>query len=394
MGKFDRIKSAVHLPNILPTGADVMKIDDFLLERVQSIWENQVEYNLTESGIHPFTLRELLGGDEIERLLDTRLGYGQTNGLVELRTAVSRMYEGAGPDNVLITNGSAEANFITLWRLLEPGDEMVLMLPNYMQIWGIARSFGITVKPFYLKEDLNWEPDLKEIRGLVGPKTRMIVLCNPNNPTGALLSRSARETVMEIAREHDAWVYADEVYRGAELDGEETPSFWNPEDKVIICGGLSKAYALPGLRIGWLVAPSAFAERAWAAHDYTSITAGILSNKIAARVLQPEQRAAILTRCRGFLKRNLRVFSDWVDSHGSLFRFIPPKAGGMAFLRYAMDINSTDLTTRLREEKSVLVIAGDCFGMDRYLRFGIGAELDYMQAGLKRVDEILEDISG
>ena len=366
-----------------------MNIDDFELERYQSIWENEVEFNLTESGIHPYTLEELISPEEFEKLRHTRLGYGQTNGQKDLRLAVSRIYQQASVENVLITNGSAEANFITLWNLLKPGDELVLMLPNYMQIWGIARSFGVTVKPFYLREDLGWAPDPDELRRIISPKTKIIAVCNPNNPTGALLGQADRELIMELARKVDAWVYADEVYRGAELDGRERPSLWNPEDKVIVCGGLSKAYALPGLRIGWLVGPPSFTERAWAAHDYTSITAGILSNKIAALALQPEKRQAILSRSRKYLNDNLQVFKEWVESHGKLFHFVPPKAGGMAFLRYGLDLNSTALSNKIRKEQSVLVIAGDCFGMDHYLRFGIGAEKDYLMEGLRRVDETL-----
>lgn len=135
-----------------------MKIEFFELERIQSLWENRVDYNLTESGLHPYTLKELLGEKEIEKLLFIRLGYGQTDGSIELRQAISRLCPGADLNNVLVTNGSAEANFIVIWSNLEPWDEFLLMLPNYMQMWGFARSFGINVKPFHLKENLKWAP--------------------------------------------------------------------------------------------------------------------------------------------------------------------------------------------------------------------------------------------
>jgi aspartate/methionine/tyrosine aminotransferase len=369
-----------------------MHIEDFLLERYQSIYENQVDYNLTESGIHPYSMAELLTAEEMDGLCHTRLGYGQTNGQEELRLAISRLYNQAAPENVLVTNGSAEANFITLWSLLQPGDELVLMLPNYMQIWGIARSFGVKIKPFYLKEELGWAPDLEELGRLITPQTKMIALCDPNNPTGAVLSEDDHRSILRMARSAGAWLYVDEVYRGAELNGVERPSFWDPEEKVLVCAGLSKAYALPGLRIGWLVGPPSFAEKVWAAHDYTSITAGILSNRIAALALQPQRRRSILDRSRSFLTENLKVFSEWVDSHGKLFHFVPPRAGGMAFLRYDLDVNSTLLAEKIRREKSVLVIAGDCFGMDHYLRLGIGAEKDYLLAGLERLDQVLAEI--
>lgn len=371
-----------------------MKIEVFELERTQSLWENRVKYNLTESGIHPYSLNEILDKEEIKDLLSLRLGYGQTNGSIELREAISRLYPGTDLDNILVTNGSAEANFITAWTNLGPGDELILMLPNYMQIWGIARSFGVTVKPFYLREDLNWGPDLDELKSLISPRTKMIAVCNPNNPTGAVLSKEEMNEIVQLAREVDAWIYSDEVYCGAELNGEETPSFYGLSDKVIVCCGLSKAYALPGLRLGWLAGPKETIEKSWASHDYTSIASGILSNHVAVLVLQPERRNKILNRNRKILKENLAELEKWIDNHKTLFNLIPPKAGGIAFPRYSLEINSTELATKLMKEKSVFIVAGDLFGMDHYLRIGIGSEKNYFLAGLSLFDETLKEISG
>ena len=369
-----------------------MKIEIFELERTQSLWENTVEYNLTETGIHSFTLEELLGQGEIEKLLSLRLGYGQTNGSIELREAVSALYPGTDRENVMVTNGSIEANFITIWSLLDRGDELVLMLPNYMQIWGIARAFDIKVKPFYLKEEMAWQPDLDELKNLITSDTKMIAVCNPNNPTGAVLSEENRKEILQMAKDADAWLYADEIYRGAELSGRETISFHGQYDKVIVAGGLSKAYALPGLRIGWLVGPHQEIANIWARRDYTTIATSILSNKIASSALQPGLRAKILQRNRGMLNENIGVLQKWADSHKGLFEFIPPQAGGMAFLRYNMDINSTELVTKLRKEKSTFIVAGDCFGMDHRVRIGIGSQKDYLMAGLERISETLAEI--
>ena len=369
-----------------------MKIETFELERVQSIWENRVEYNLTESGIHPYTLNELLSKGELEDLQSIRMGYGQTNGSIELRETIGALYPGSDIDNVLVTNGSAEANFITVWSQLEPGDELILMLPNYMQIWGLARSFDVSIKPFHLREELKWGPDLEELEQLISPQTKMIAVCNPNNPTGATLSEKEMKEIVRLARKVDAWIYADEIYRGAELDGNDTPTFWGLYDKVMVSGGLSKAYALPGLRIGWLVGPKAAIEKAWAYHDYTSIASGILSNRIATLVLKPDIREQVLGRSRKILNENLEALSDWIKKHHNLLNFIPPRAGGMAFIRYKLDINSRELATRLREEKSVFIMDGDCFGMDQYIRIGIGSEKGYMLAGLERMGEIFVEL--
>jgi len=369
-----------------------MKIELFQLERIESLWENTVEYNLSETGVHPFSLEELLDQREMNKLHSIRLGYGQTNGSIELREAISAMYPGTDRDNILVTSGSIEANFIAIWNLLEKGDEIVLMLPNYMQIWGVARAFGIDVKPFYLKEELDWQPDLDELQGLVTSKTKMIAVCNPNNPTGAILSEEAMSKIVELGKQADAWIYADEIYRGAELNGIETPSFHGRAEKAIAAGGLSKAYALPGLRIGWIVAPHETIADLWARRDYTTIATAILSNRIATLALQPETRTKIIKRNRKMLNENLGVLTDWANLHENLFTFVPPQAGGMAFLRYHMNINSTELSTKSREEKSTFIVPGDCFGMDHRIRIGIGSEKNYLFKALERISETLAEI--
>jgi len=369
-----------------------VRIETFELERVQSLWENLVEINLTESGIHPYTLEELLDPEEVAELSRVRLGYGQTNGSIELRKAISRLYDGAGVDNILVTNGSAEANFCASWNLLEAGDEVVMMLPNYMQIWGIARSFGVDVRPFHLLPEQRWGPNLDEMRAAVSPNTKMIVVCNPNNPTGAVLEAEAMQEIVRVAAEVDAWLYCDEIYRGAELDGKEAPSFYGMYDKTVVTGGLSKAYALPGLRLGWLVGPEQMIADSWSYHDYTSIAASTLSNRIGELALSPELRPRILERSRAQLRGNLPVMQAWLADQGEGFGFVPPRAAGIAFVSYPMEINSTELVTRLRDEKGVLVIAGDCFGMDGHLRFGIGGECDALIEGLGRVSELFSEL--
>jgi len=372
-----------------------MKIDVFELERIQSMYENKVEYNLSDTGVHPYTLKELFTGEEIEELAGQRLGYGHTNGDPGLREVIGRLYPGADAANVLVTNGSSEANFIVVWSLLEPGDELVLMQPNYMQIWGLARSFGAQVKSFYLIEEIDWGPSLEQLKEQVTPRTKMIAVCNPNNPTGAVLSELEMRWVFKLAEQVGAWIYADEIYRGAELDGKETLSFYGYADykKVIVNGGLSKAYGVPGIRIGWLVGPFDMIARGWGYHDYTTITTGIVNQWIARRVLQPGIREKILNRNREMLKENLNVLQQWADTHNGLFRFVPPRAGAMAFIKHNLPIESREFVTRLRVERSVFVIDGDCFGMDGYLRIGFGMEKEYLKAGLARIDEFLKDIT-
>ena len=368
-----------------------MKLEPFEMERMQSTWENRVAHNLSESGVHPMTVEEVLASpEERAALLREPLVYIQSNGTEELRSAVARLHPGATADSVTVTNGTAEANFIVAWRLVEPGDEVVLILPNYMQLWGIVRAFGATVVPARLREETGWRLDADELHRVVGPRTRLIAVCNPNNPTGAILSEAERKEIVAAAGRHGAWILADEVYRGAERDGKETATLWGAYDRLLVTGGLSKAYGLPGLRIGWVVGPPSTVGELWGRKDYITISPGALSDRLARAALRPEVRARILGRTRGILAANYPVLEEWLARRGDLFRLVPPRAGAIAYLRYAWRVNSTELVTRLREEQGVLIVPGDHFGMDGFLRVGFGNEPQDLRAGLQRIDAVLD----
>ena len=369
-----------------------MKISTFELERNQSLWENEVPINLTESGLHPWSLNDVLSAREIEEMTALSLGYGYTNGDPKLRALIASGYPGMTANNVLITNGSAEANFVAMWGLLERDDEIVYMVPNYLQVHGLAEALEARIKPWPLRETLRWAPDLDELDSLVSPRTRMIVVCNPNNPTGAVLSAADMTRIAKIARRVGCYVYCDEIYRGSELDGTEGPSFAEFYEKAIIAGGLSKALGFPGLRIGWLAGPVDVVEEAWRRHDYTTISTGIVSQYVAAKVLAPDARRRFLDHGRTILRANLATLQNWLQPHSAHLRLVPPRAGGMAFIGYDAPVNSTRVATRLREQHGVFVVAGDWFGMDGYLRIGIGVTPDVLTKGLARIDRTLQEM--
>jgi aspartate/methionine/tyrosine aminotransferase len=370
-----------------------MKIEPFLMERMQSTYEHHVEINLSESGVHPLTVGELLeGAPERETLFSRLLCYTQTNGTPALRAEIAAMYPGATIEQVEVTNGGAEANFVVCWSLLDRDDEVVMMVPNYMQAWGLTRAFAGRVHPWPLREGPGprWQPDLDALGGLLTPRTKLIAICNPNNPTGARLTAQELDAIGRVADRYGAWVLADEIYRGAELDGRDTPSMWGRADRVIVTSGLSKAYGLPGLRIGWVVAPPATAETLWSYHDYTTIAPTALSDALATVALAPARRARLLERTRAILRANYPVVASWLDSRRRAFSYIPPEAGAIIYVRYHKGMNSTELTTKLREEKSVLIVPGDHFGMDGYLRIGFGSDLAMLREGLSRLEAVLE----
>jgi aspartate/methionine/tyrosine aminotransferase len=367
-----------------------MNIRTFDLERIQSLYENTVPVNLTESGFHPYSLKELLTPSQLEEVVNLTLGYGQTNGSIGVRRAIAGLYPGYDEDNAMVTNGSSEANFVACHTLLEKGDEVVIMVPNYMQIWGIVEEMGCTPKAFHLREENGWRPDLDELASLVTEKTKLIVITNPNNPTGYVLTPEEMKAIVNIAAKQGCWIFSDEVYRGADLDGVEKASFIGMYDKALVNGGLSKAYALPGLRLGWLAGPKEVIYDTWSYHDYTSITASPLSHRVAEIVLQPDMRRKVLSRSIAMLNENLAATIEWAKGYKEMLEFVPPQAGGMVFMRYKFPINSTELSDWMRLEKGVFIVAGDVYGLDHHFRLGIGVHLhdllkgyDLLTAGLK-----------
>ena len=363
-----------------------MKYHPFVLERWQSTYEHRVRFNLSESGVHALSVTELLSlSDRQPDTLDVRLGYGQSNGSDELRNLIADLYPGATEASVLVTTGGAEANFTAFWELMEPKASVAVMLPNYMQVPGLLKSFGARIHPFHLVEENGWQPDLNELEKGLRDGARFILVTNPNNPTGAVLDETSMSRIVALADRHGAWILADEVYRGAELDGPETPSFWGLHDRVLVTNSLSKAYGLPGLRIGWVVGPAEMMEALWGRTDYTTITPASLSDTLARVALEPDTRRKILARTRKILTNNLALLSSWMDGQEGRFRYRPPDAGAICYTRYGPSINSTEFAESLRTEMDLLVVPGDHFGMDRYLRLGFGPPAPELEEALERL---------
>jgi aspartate/methionine/tyrosine aminotransferase len=367
----------------------------FVMERMMSKFEKAVDYNLSESGVHPLTLKELIQDDpdELNGLLSLEMDYAHANGIPELRRNIAALYPGAGPENVLVTVGAIEANYDILWGLLSAGDEIAVMLPNYMQIWGLAKNLNLHLKTFSLDEKTGWALDLDGLKTAVTSKTKLIAICNPNNPTGYILTNEEMEAVVEAARRADAWILADEVYAGAErLTDEQTPSFYGKYDKVLAVGSLSKSYGLPGLRIGWAVGPVEIIDELWARHEYLTLSATMLSNHLAAYALSPQVRPRLIQRARDFIRRGYPVLQEWMNTHGEILSAAPPQAAAIAFVKYRLDISSTEFTERLREEKKVLIVPGEHFGLDRFVRISYGLPHDYLTPALGRISDLILEI--
>jgi aspartate/methionine/tyrosine aminotransferase len=366
----------------------------FVMEQMMSEWENVVDVNLSESGVHPMTLGELLAmdGREPNDLADVGMSYPQANGTPELREAIAALYDGATRDDVLVTIGAAEANYLAITTFLEPGDEVVLVLPNYMQIWGIARNLGCNVKEVHLDVDDAWALDADALDEAVTTDTKMIVVVNPNNPTGRIMREAEMDAVVAAAERVGAWLLADEVYRGAEREQDETPSFFGRYDRVLAQGSMSKAYGLPGLRVGWTVGPPDAVAAMWRRHEYTTIALSMLSDHLTRTALSPAVRPQILARTRLLLKGGYGLLGEWLSEQEGVFTGTPPDAAAIAFLRYDLDINSTAWMEQLRDESSLLIVPGDHFGLDRHIRLSFAVPEPELLDGLGRLGESVKKL--
>jgi aspartate/methionine/tyrosine aminotransferase len=366
----------------------------FELERWQSEWEHRVPFNLSESGVHPLTLGELLALTDTDpsELDPIRLGYSQTDGSDGLREAVARLYPGAGPDNIIITIGSSEANFLACWTALPGGGQAAIQLPSYMQTWGLAKNLGARVSGFWLRRrDGRWMLDIDEMRQSIQPSTNLVVVTNPNNPTGHVLSRASADAVAARADEVGAWLLVDEVYRGAERSGERSPTAWGRTPRTLVTGGLSKAYGLPGLRIGWLVAPSVFIREAVQRHDYAVIGPSVLCDFLATRALS--HGPALLDRTRSILNDNYPVLHAWLAKFDGAFEWTPPEAGAICFVRHHLGVDDRDLVEHLRARQGVLLVPGDHFDTPHHLRIGYGAAPDDLRQALAATEAGLTSLA-
>jgi aspartate/methionine/tyrosine aminotransferase len=376
-----------------------MKIDQFVMERTQCLFENEVEFNLSESGVQPLTIAEILPGTEEQaELLHAGLSYPHSMGRKRLRQSIAEFHGLSDFNCVTVTNGGSEANFMTLWGLVEADKRIAFMVPNYLQGFGLGKAWAQQADTYRLvmqaAQDggFEWRLDLDSLEKAVTKDTGMIVVTNPNNPTGAVLNEAEMDAIVAAAERVGAWLMVDEIYRGAEVSGPMTPTFVGRYDKLIITGGTSKAFGLPGLRTGWVVATPDVIQHLCQYHDYMTLTPSYISDYLADAVMLKDRRELVLGRTRSIIRTNLAPVESWIESHGDIFEYARPKAGAICTLRYKLPIESEALFYKLLHEYSVLITPGKHFGIGDYIRIGFGYDLDRTLKGLRVIDKALQDL--
>lgn len=374
-----------------------MKIAPFGVEQWMNEWETGAVSNLAETCVDSMTLDELLeisGRREqiVSNMVNLRLSYGDIRGSDELLDAIASLYTRQKRENVIVMNGGAAANFISLYTLLEPGDEVISVYPTYQQLYSIPESFGANVKRLCLRHEDGFLPDLDRLRELVTPRTKLICINNSNNPTGSLMDKGLLERIVEVAGSVNAWLHCDEVYRFMVHDPSETvPSIADMYEKGIVSCSLSKCFALAGLRVGWLAGPASFIEDVFSHRDYTTISCGRLDDLLGSVALLNADK--ILERNLGIVRKCVNILDQWVAGEKRI-DYVRPEAGTTAFLRYHYDIPSSEFCERLYRKDGTFLLPGKCFGddFDRYLRIGYAYSPDLLEEGLAKVSAFLRNL--
>ncbi len=351
-----------------------MKIEPFKIEEWMNKYEASAKYDLTTTCIKPLSIEDLsifIGFNNFD-VFKTPLTYGDITGSERLKTAVKSLYKNQNTDNITITHGAIGANQLVFLSLINAWDKVVSIVPTYQQHCSIPRQLGADVQLYFLKEENNWLPDIKELSKLITPETKLLCLNNPNNPTGAVIPDDLLEVIVELARKNDCWILSDEVYRGLNLAGNNySKSVADIYPKGISVGSMSKTYSLPGLRVGWICACADLINEINHQRQYNTISVSALDDYFAALAL--ENRDLIERRNLKLAQAGMQTFMDWVSGE-PLVECIAPEAGTTALLRYKKDIPSKELCFKLQQQTGVAILPGETMEMEGYLRVGFCAE--------------------
>jgi len=365
-----------------------MTIPTFLVERWIGKYEWTIPYDLAETGVFPLKVEELYAMDSTlpERCAACQLDYGVNPGRAELRAAIAEMYPDKTADDILITHGAIEANWLLMHALVNAGDRVVCTWPVYQQLWQIAAYLGADIR----KWDFRHDTDFTNIRKLLEKPTKLLIINSPNNPTGVAFTREQLQTLVELGEKAGAWILCDEVYRGISYDDQIVAPALTAlsRERAITAMSLSKVFGLPGLRTGWIVAPREVREVCLSFRDYVSISPPKISDLLAEVAVR--NRHKVLERNRELLNRNHRLLAEWAAAHRDFIKLEIPQAGTTAFPKYLATIDSETLGRRLVEEQGVLIVPGFCFEVENHFRLGFGCATEILQAGLERIAGFLK----
>jgi aspartate/methionine/tyrosine aminotransferase len=366
-----------------------MNLPPFKLERYFAKYEFNTEYLLCSSDCEAMSIADLLALEpgSAEKFQQTWLGYTESLGSPTLRKEIANIYATIQPEDILVHTGAEEAIFLFMLATLKENDHVIVHAPHYQSLSEIARGMGCLVSPWLAREENNWALDLGELKNLLRPNTKAIVINTPHNPTGYLMSRSDFEAVNQFAKENHLILFCDEVYRESEYDPEQRLSAGcDMGEHAVSLGVTSKTYGLAGLRIGWIATKNKMIyDKMASLKDYTTICNSAPSEFLAEVALRNRQK--LIARNMGIIKSNLEIVDDFVTRHSSLFSWVRPAAGSMGFpklLKGDIDNFCDDLV----KKAGVLLLPGSMYD-DSSNHFRIGLGRKNLPQAVEKWDEYL-----
>ncbi|MCV6639057.1 capreomycidine synthase [Candidatus Albibeggiatoa sp. nov. NOAA] len=346
------------------------------------------QYDLSSSGVEDFSVAELkqLIGLDLNSFNDLVFHDSPALGSEPLRHAIAKHYNGSA-QNVMVGNGSSEVIFLLMNALLKAGDEIVVVEPCYPALRQIAASIGCEVKDWNLHFEDQFEPDLNRLASLLTDKTKMVVINFPHNPTGASLSHQQQQELVDLVSKTDAYLVWDAVFVDIN-HAEPLQDFHQLYEKTISIGTLSKAYGLPGIRVGWAFAPDEVLKQCVHWRDYITICLSPLIDGIATHVMQHAKTLIDLRQQQA--ETNLSIVSAWMNAHQDYVQWIPSKGGVSSFPRFTQVDDIETFCRDLMEQENVLLAPGTCFGHQQHVRLGFGAATETLQGGLDRLSQFLQ----
>jgi capreomycidine synthase len=369
-----------------------MKMVPALLEYWLRDYYFSCSFDISCSGVESFSLGELRDILQLEQAEMDRIVFrdSQSLGAPELRQAIADRWGDGNPDCVMATHGSSEAQFLILNALLQPGDEVVILEPSYQPLYSIAESIGCELKPWRLLFEKGFRPDIEEAKRLIGPRTAMVIVNFPHNPTGASLTLEEQSELIEAVKQVGAYLVWDAAFAELVYDGKPLPDPYRRYDRCISLGTLSKTYGLPGLRIGWAIAAPDILARCIELRDYITLHLSPLIELIAQKSIEQSDRLLNLRLPQ--IHANLAILTEWCAQHEGFVDYARPQGGVSAFLRLTGVTDVDGFCHRLVNEYKTLLVPGSCFNRPDFVRIGFGGATAEFEHGLSRFSTLLHQI--
>lgn len=353
-----------------------MRLPDFKVEQWMTQYEGQARYNLTDTCVQAVPFHQLA---DVHEMKDIVLDYGCITGDEETKTLIAQLYTKGSIQQITTAHGCLEANELVMMTLLEKGDHVITVVPGYQQFVDIPKSIGCDVTLVQTEEANQWKPDMRTLCSLIRQETKMVILNNPCNPTGALLEEEDLKELIALCETKGVYLFCDEVYRDPRIQ----PSVSDLCSMGISTGSLSKSFGLAGLRYGWVKGPEHVIDQINIRRDYAMVSTGPVADFLARKAL--EQKEELLQRGQDLIAQNKKTLEQWCQNN-PLFHVCLPQAGTVCFLGYDFEYPSTQLALDLMQE-GIFFVPGDCFDTPGYLRMGLGQDAQQTKVGLERLSQ-------